>query len=232
MAKKTITNSKNEDCYNMITNQLAQYYAVNADQYDQVYAQEARFDDLDDLQEMIAELLEGHKVLELACGTAYWTELIADVAESVHATDIVPEMLALAETRGLDEDVVTFGPLDAFDLPESNGQYTAVFAAGWWSHVKREDQDKYLKQLRAKFGKDTLLVLLDDSYVDGASMVIARTDAEGNTYQILTADDGQRYEIMKNYPTDSALRKKLVPHGREIRIERLEYYYLLSCRLK
>ena len=34
----------------MITNQLTQYYAVNADNYDQVYAQEERYDDLDDLQ--------------------------------------------------------------------------------------------------------------------------------------------------------------------------------------
>lgn len=216
----------------MISNQLAQYYAVNADHYDQVYAQEARFDDLDDLQEMIAELLEGHTVLELACGTGYWTELIADVAASVHATDLVPEMLALARTRALDQEIVTYGQLDAFAPPDSVGQYTAVFAAGWWSHVKREDQEKYLKQLRAKFGKDVLLVLLDESYVDGDSTVIARTDLEGNTYQIRTADDGQRYEVLKNYPTDSALRKKLTPAAREIRVERLEYYYLLSCRLK
>jgi SAM-dependent methyltransferase len=216
----------------MITHQLAQYYAVNADNYDQVYADEARFDDLDDLQEMIAELLEGHTVLELACGTGYWTELIADVAASVHATDVVPEMLALARTRELDDEVVSFGELDALNLPDSVGQYTAVFAAGWWCHVRREDQDKYLKQLRAKFGKDVLLVLLDSSYVDGSTTVIARTDAEGNTYQILTADDGQRYEVMNNYPKDSALRKRLAPHGREIRVERLEYYYLLSCRLK
>jgi SAM-dependent methyltransferase len=216
----------------MITNQLAQYYAVNADNYDQVYAQEQRFDDLDDLQEMIAELLDGHKVLELACGTAYWTDLIADVALSVHATDLVPEMLALAETRGLDPDVVTFSQMDAFELPDTVGQYTAVFAAGWWSHVKREDQEKYLKMLRAKLGKDVLLVLLDSSYVDGVSTVFARTDLEGNTFQIRTADDGQRYEVMKNYPTDSALRKKLATAAREIRVERLEYYYLLSCRLK
>lgn len=217
----------------MITNQLAQFYAVNADNYDQVYAQEERFDDLDDLQEMVAELFQGHKVLELACGTAYWTDLIAEVAESVHATDLLPEMIELAETRGLDEDVVTFGVMDAFNLPDGlEGQYTAVFAAGLWAHVKREDQEKYLKTLRAKLGKDVLLVLLDESYVDGNSMVFARTDAEGNTFQILTADDGQRYEIMKNYLTDSTLRKRFATAARQIRVERLEYYYLLSCRLK
>jgi ubiquinone/menaquinone biosynthesis C-methylase UbiE len=218
----------------MITNQLTQYYAVNADNYDQVYAQEQRFDDLDDLQEMIAELLEGHTVLELACGTGYWTELIADVATSVTATDLVPEMLALARTRELDHDIVSFEQMDALNLPDSiaEGGYTAVFAAGWWSHIMREDQEKYLKQLRAKLGKDVLLVLLDNSFVDGVSTVFARTDLQGNTFQFRTADDGQRYEVLKNYPSDSALRKKLATAAREIRVERLEFYYLLSCRLK
>jgi len=216
----------------MISNQLAQYYAVNADNYDQVYALEETFDDLDDLQEMIAELLDGHKVLELACGTAYWTELIADVAESVHATDLLPEMIALAETRGLDEDIVSFEVMDAMHLPQAEGEYTAVFAAGWWSHVKREEQDKYLKQLRAKLGKDILLVLLDVCYVDNFTTPIARTDAEGNTYQIVPGDDGERYEVLRNYPKDSALRKRFASHGRELRIERLEHYFLLSCRLK
>jgi len=216
----------------MITNQLTQYYAVNADHYDQVYANEERFDDLDDLQEMVAELFTGHKVLELGCGTAYWTDLIAETAESVYATDILQEMIDLAETRGLDEDIVTFGVMDAFDLPEGlQGQYTAVFIGNLWRHVRREQQEKYLKTLRAKLGKDILLVVLDESQIDG-EVVIARTDADGNTYQIVTADDGERYEIMTNYLTDSTLRKRFADHARQIKIERMEHYFLLSCRLK
>lgn len=216
----------------MITNQLTQYYAVNADNYDQVYAQEERFDDLDDLQELIAELFDGHKVLELGCGTAYWTDLISEVAESVYATDISQEMLDLAETRGLDEDIVTFGRMDAFELPDGmQGEYSAVFIGNLWRHVRREEQEKFLKTLRAKLGKDVLLVVLDESAIEGQS-VIARTDADGNTYQFVTADDGQRYEIMFNYLTDSTLRKRFADHARQIKIARLQYYFLLSCRLK
>ena len=37
---------------------------------------------------------------------------------------------------------------------------------------------------------------------------------------------------MKNYLTDSTLRKRFAASARQIRVERLEYYYLLSCRLK
>jgi hypothetical protein len=69
-------------------------------------------------------------------------------------------------------------------------------------------------------------------YVEGSSDTVARTDLEGNTYQIRIAPDGERYEIPKTYPSDSALRKKLASSVREIRIVRLEYYWMLSCRLK
>ena len=141
-------------------------------------------------------------------------------------------MLALAQARGL-PDNVTFAKLDAFNLPDDVlGKFTAVFAGFWWSHVKREDQDKYLKQLRNKLGKDILLVLIDNSYVDGSSTVIARTDLLGNTHQFRTTEAGERYEVLKNFPSDSHLRKKFAHSAREIRMKRLEYYWLLSCRLK
>jgi ubiquinone/menaquinone biosynthesis C-methylase UbiE len=218
----------------MITDQLVQYYAHSANDYERVYAKPERQDDLEALHEKVAELLSGHKVLEIACGTGYWTDTIATTAASVLATDINEDMLALARARGLDAGKVQFSLADAFDLPAAvtDGAYTACFAGFWWSHVKREDQERFLTQLRNKLGKDVVLVLIDNTYVDGSSTVIARTDAEGNTYQIRRTADGTRYEVLKNFPSDSTLRKKMASSVREIRIVRLEYYWLLSCRLK
>lgn len=218
----------------LITEQLVEYYAASADTYESVYDKEERQDDLEELHERLADMLAGHKVLEIACGSGYWTETIAATAASVFATDINPPMLALAAARELPAEQVQFSIADAFDLPAAvvGAGYTACFAGFWWSHVKREDQERFLAQLRAKLGKDLLLVLIDNSYVDGSSTVIARTDLEGNTYQIRTTADGRRYEVLKNFPTDSTLRKKFAGATREIRIVRLEYYWLLRCRLK
>ncbi|MRV74244.1 methyltransferase domain-containing protein [Duganella sp. FT92W] len=214
-------------------NTLEQYYAHCAASYDAVYEQEDRQDDLETLQEAVAELMQGHKVLELACGTGYWTEYISIAAESVTAIDCSPEMLALAAKRDVDTDVVTFAQGDARTLADiPAGPYTACFAAGWWSHIGRAEQDKYLALLRSKLGKDALLVLLDSNQVEGVTVPIARTDADGNTYQFRTAPDGERFEIMKNYPTDSWLRKRLSNAAREVRTERLKYYWLATCRLK
>ncbi|QGZ41856.1 methyltransferase family protein [Pseudoduganella flava] len=210
---------------------LAQYYALNAGAIESVYDKPERQADLAALRTKLPELLRGHKVLEIACGTGYWTRLIAATAASVHATDVNDEAVALARAHATAGNV-TFAKADAFDLPACAGEYTAVFAGFWWSHVKREEQERFLAQLRAKLGKDVLLVLLDNCYVDGSSTAIARTDAEGNTYQIRTLASGERFEIVKNFPADSYLRKKLATAVREIRIERLPYYWLLTCRLK
>jgi protein-L-isoaspartate O-methyltransferase len=216
----------------MISEQSAQFYAKTASNHDRVYDRAERQDDLAAMRGHLAEVLRGHTVLELACGTGYWTRTIAEVADRVVATDINPEMIAMAALRKMPADKVSLRVADAYDLPADIGDFTAVFIGFWWSHVKREQQEKFLAQLKAKIGKDILVVLLDDVYVEGMSETVARTDIEGNTYQIRTAPDGERYEIPKTYPSDSALRKKLASSVREIRIVRLEHFWLLSCRLK
>ena len=219
----------------MITNHPEQFYAKSAPIHDDIYDEEERQEDLEELREFVAYACKGHRVLELACGTGYWTEVIAETAEHVVAIDINPPMIALAEERGLPDDKVTLRVADAWQLPADlaqAGPFSAVFIGFWWSHVAREEQERFLKQLRAVVGKDALLVVADDDYVDGISEPVARTDAAGNTYQVRQAPDGEYYEILKNYLSDSALRKKLASTVREIKIERWEFYFLLTCRLK
>lgn len=215
----------------MIKNEMATYYAKRAEHYEEIYQRPEREDDLLMLQVRVQELLEGHDVLELACGTGFWTERIAATAKSVLATDINPEMIALATARHLPADVVRFAVADAFQF-ELERPCSACFLGFWWSHVGRQAQAHYLTLLREKLGENTLLVMLDNSYVEGSSTSIARTDADGNTYQIRALPNGERYEVMKNFPTDSGLRKKLAPVTRELRIVRLAHFWLLSCRLK
>jgi len=216
----------------MITDQSAQFYAKSASNHDRVYDHPERQHDLATMRARVADVLAGHTVLELACGTGYWTRILAQVAEHVVATDINPEMIAMAALRKLPADKVTLRVADANALPADLGDFTAVFIGFWWSHIKREEQLKFLARLKTQFGKDLLIVLLDETYVEGVSSTVARTDLEGNTFHIRVAPDGQRYEIPTTYPSDSSLRKKLAPAAREIRLVRLEHYWLLSCRLK
>ena len=178
----------------------------NKDQVQDPHAQ-ARAQELGQMRAELARLTAGHKVLELGCGSGGSGEAMVPGATCVVAT----------------------GPAD---LPEQLGGFGAVFMGFGWSRLLRDEQEPFLKQLRARVGKDVLLVLLDDAYVEGSSPTIARTDAHGNTYHVVSTPEGAQAELPKCYPTDSTLRKRLANTVREIKIQRGEYYWLLSCRLK
>jgi ubiquinone/menaquinone biosynthesis C-methylase UbiE len=214
----------------MSNKQVIEYFAQSAAVIEAVYEAPERQEELAELRTRIQELLRGHVVLELGCGAGFWTLALAQVCDTVLATDANPGLIALARERELPADKVSWNVVDALDLPLDLGEFTAVFVGFLWSHLLRDEQDHLLAQLRKRVGKDVLLVLVDDEQQEDES--VARTDMQGNTYQILTTPGGERFELPKNYPSDSALKKRLAPALREIRIERSEHYWMATGRLK
>lgn len=210
---------------------MVAYYTKRAATFEDVYDKPECQSDLAQLQEAVCDALREHHVLEIACGTGYWTERIAACAASVLATDVSADIIRYAQAKDIPEGKVRFAVADAYTL-DMQGNFDACFAGFWWSHVKREDQGKFLTGLRKVLQKDGLLVMIDNAFVEDGTIPVARTDHEGNTYQIRTVPDGERFEVVKNYPTDSALRKKIGPYAKDIRIQRLTHYWMLTCRLK
>ena len=226
----------------MDKNPVIAYYDSIAAHYDNAAAEVAdeQLEDLDEAREQISTLLTGHRILELGCGSGAWTEVLAETAESIVATDASAAMLELAQMHGEDLDNVEYRLMDALALPDDLGtgdengenKFTAVFLGGLWAHLTRKQQDDLLQSLKKRLGKDVLLVLFDDNYVEGESAVTVRTDLLGNTHEFQLDADGKQHELVKNYPTDSALRKRVGVAGREIRVARWEFYWVLTCRLK
>jgi ubiquinone/menaquinone biosynthesis C-methylase UbiE len=216
----------------MSNQNLAKYYALLGEAVEDKYLEPDMDEDIDDMSIHLGNVLAGHTVLELGCGTGFWTEVAAESAASVLAVDINANLVDIARERGMPEGKVSFRVADALDLPEDIGKFSAVLVSFLWSHLTKGEQEKLLATLKKRLGKDVLLVILDDSFVEGFSETIARTDAEGTTYEILTAPEGERFEVPKSYQSDSALRKRLGNVGKEIKIERIEFFWILTCRLK
>ena len=87
---------------------LAAYYAQRAAEYERIYAKPERQADLAALKAQIGKLVAGKRVLELACGTGYWTEVIAASAAQVTALDVNEEVLRIARTKSYLEGKVSF----------------------------------------------------------------------------------------------------------------------------
>lgn len=208
---------------------LQAYYAARANEYERMYAKPERQADLRRLETVIPELFSARTVLEIACGTGYWTQHLVRSAKSVLATDLTPETLAVARAKDLPADKVGFATADAFALAPGLGRFDAAFAGFWWSHLKRAECDRFLDSLRARLAPGAIVAFLDNRYVEGSSTPIAQRDPEGNTWQRRPLDDGSEHLVLKNFPTEAELRAQTRGFGRNARYVALDYYWLFSC---
>jgi demethylmenaquinone methyltransferase/2-methoxy-6-polyprenyl-1,4-benzoquinol methylase len=212
--------------------ELVEYYAKRAREYERVYEKPERQSDLARLHEIVPALLAGRHVLEIACGTGYWTAPIAFVAHSITAVDLAAETLLVARTKPVPVDRVRFLQGDAFALDSLSGVFDAAFAGFWWSHIRLEDQDAFLNGLHRRLAPGSRIVLVDNQYVPGSNHPITRTDAAGNTFQERSLASGERHEVLKNFPSVSALRTALVSAGGcDVDVRSLEYYWIASYSL-
>jgi SAM-dependent methyltransferase len=210
---------------------IGEYYRERAPEYDEVYAKPERQADLAELKRLIPPLVAGRRVLEIAAGTGYWTQVIAPVAASVTATDLNPETLAVAAARDFGPARPRLVTADAYRLAAVAGEFDLVFCGFWWSHVARADVGRFLAGVAARAEPGARLVLADNRYVPGSNHPITRTGPDGDTFQLRRLRDGREYEVLKNFPARQQLAADLRPCATGLRYRELAYYWLASCEL-
>jgi SAM-dependent methyltransferase len=214
------------------TPHLEKYYSKRAAEYERIYDRPERQRELAWLRERVPQVLRGRTVLEVACGTGYWTQHIARAAKHVYAGDINESVLEIAREKAYPKGRVTFARSDAVTLERAPAGCDAAFAGFWWSHVKKSGVERFVAALSAKLAPGAVVAILDNTWAHGSSTPISRTDAEGNTYQMRTLANGERFEVLKNYPTNEELASAVRPVAREAHLETLAYYWMLVFTLK
>lgn len=205
------------------------YYRARAGEYDQVYDKPERQADLAGLRAWLAGVLTGHRVLEVAAGTGYWTAAYAGRAASVLATDVNAATLQVARGRQDWPATVGFAQADAFDLTAMDGSFDAAFAGFFWSHIPLNRLGAFLSGLAGRLERPATLAFIDNRYVEGSSQPVSRADADGNTYQQRLAG-GTSWEVIKNFPAAARIRARLAGLG-HVTISELTYYWTAVCTL-
>ncbi len=211
---------------------MAQYYAKRASEYEQIYDKPERQHELEWLRHRVPEIFRGRTVLEIACGTGYWTQFIAREAARVYACDINEAVLEIAREKPIPPGRVSFFKADAIELEGAPGGCDAAFAGFWWSHVKKADIARFVTNLAARLAPGSVVAVLDNRFAEGSSTPISRRDAEGNTYQLRRLASGEEHEVLKNFPTADELADAVRPVARAAHLETLTYYWLLVFTLK
>lgn len=204
---------------------VADYYSKRAAEYDRIYQRPERQEDLRRLEDLVARWVKGRNVLELACGTGYWTQVMARAARSIVATDLNDTVLEIAGRRDYGRTPVRFRYADAWNLGDVPGVFDTVFAGFWLSHLKRARIREFLEAMDERLGSGGRVVVLDNRYVEGSSTPVSRTDEDGNTYQLRSLEDGRTFEVLKNFFPKRELMHVLDAPSRFVEVRDLDYYW-------
>lgn len=211
---------------------LGSYYDRRAAEYELIYDKPERQAELAWLRDRVPRVFRGRTVLEVACGTGYWTQFIAREAKRVYACDINDSVLDIAREKPIAAGKAAFFKADAVALDGVPDGCNAAFAGFWWSHVKKSELALFVKNLSLRLEPGATVAILDNSFAAGSSTAITRTDNEGNTYQMRKLASGESFEVLKNFPSALELTEAVRPVAREAHLESLTYYWLLVFTLK
>lgn len=203
----------------LIADQIA-YYRARAGEYDRSMLELGRYLSMGgrvagrpgdaDGQEVATLLaaLEGMRpfetVLELACGTGWWTQWLAHRAEQVTAVDAAPEMLALnrervkrPNVRYILADVFSWTPDRRFDL---------VFFAFWLSHIPRDRFAAFWQLVADALAPGGRVFFIDELDTPQARGLETRLDEDAVLRQL---EDGRQFRAVKVFYEPSELEAML-----------------------
>ncbi len=206
---------------------LSTYYRRRASEYDEVYEKPERQGDIATINRVVRDFAAARQVLEVAAGTGFWTLPASETANSILATDLVEETLAIARGRPYSSPV-TLAVCDAFTLDEITGTLNAGLACFWLSHLSRPEMERFAIHLAARLEPGSHVLFVDNRYVEGSNWPITRTDADGNTYQRRRLLNGDTFEVLKNFPNAYELRALGRAIGDAVEVTELTYYWALT----
>lgn len=83
---------------------IIKYYRERAKEYEQIYEwrDPNRKKEQDNLVEEVKESLRGKRVLDIGCGSGYWTKIYSEVAEHIVSIDINQSVLETLRVKNMD----------------------------------------------------------------------------------------------------------------------------------
>jgi ubiquinone/menaquinone biosynthesis C-methylase UbiE len=206
---------------------LRRYYDEQANVYDDMYRRNDRAwrKELETLANAMTKTLSRRKVLEVACGTGFWTEIVAKVAKHVVAVDISEKMLEIARKRKIRSSNVEYLYGNAYELAKVPGDFNAGLANFWFSHISKTRIDEFLNGFHEKVGKAAVVFMCDNVYVPGIGGRLIKRPGKIDTFKLRKSSKGSSYEVLKNYYNRDELRRLLSPKASDLRIHQGQYFW-------
>jgi SAM-dependent methyltransferase len=210
------------------------YYSERAKEYEKVYFRDDPIRQQEQLmiRYKLESIFRGKNVLEVACGTGFWTQFGAEVAKHITAIDFSNEVLNIAREKNYSKNNVQFTQGDAYQLSDIAGNFEGGYANFWFSHIPKNKITDFLMQLHERLGKDSAVFITDNIYMNSIGGTLVKKDSDENTYKIRTLENGMQHEILKNYYDKKELDEIFSPYSNNLEIHIGQCFWWLSYTIK
>ncbi len=179
---------------------LGEYYRKRAEEYEEIYHREdpIRQHEQDLITYSMQEALKDRDVLEVACGTGYWTQFLSETARSITATDIESKVMELARYKQY-TCPISFELADAYHFPYDVQSFSGGLANMWFSHIPRKKLDAFLMNFHRVLKPHAHVFMCDNVFIPGIGGELITKEGDENTYKERKLKDGGTHLILKNY---------------------------------
>ncbi len=219
----------------LVLAEQAEYYRQRAGEYEDWWFRRGRYDhgreanerwfaEAREVRAALTPQIPAGEVLELACGTGLWTELLAEHAGSVTAMDASPEVISIARDKVPAENV-EWVEQDLFEW-EPRGVHDMCLFAFWLSHVPAERMTEFLARVARSLAPGGVMYVIDSARSESAS---ARDhELQPREEQIMTRRlaDGREYQIVKHWFDAASLQAMLEQAGWRAEIGSTAEYFV------
>ncbi|HET7563481.1 MAG TPA: class I SAM-dependent methyltransferase [Gemmatimonadaceae bacterium] len=220
-----------------ILEQQIAYYRARAHEYDQWFLRQGRYDRgpewnrqwLSEVQELRAHLDRFRptgRVLELACGTGWWTEQLLRHADCVTAVDASLEVLALNRAR-VGAERVRFIQEDLFQWQPSE-QYDVIFFSFWLSHVPPERFESFWQLVRSALAPDGRVLFIDSLRTETSTAMDHRLPDAHDVTAVRRLNDEREFRIYKVFYQPEQLAARLRTLGWQVDVTTTANYFLVG----
>jgi SAM-dependent methyltransferase len=194
---------------------MAGYYAIRADEYDLTsgYMRPGNRA-VEGLKARYQAAFKDENVLEVACGTGYWTAVVAATARSIVATDYNSVLVEKVQEKLAAFPNVRCQVANAYSLHGVTGHFTGAFAQFWWSHIPKASVRSFLTTLHSRLQPNARVMFTDSLPYewDGGRWI----DEAGDVQEERILRSGERHAVIKNFPTRSDIEAALAGIARDV----------------
>ena len=218
----------------LLASQLA-YYRARASEYDAWFLRQGRYDrgevhrkkwfaEVRVLAKALEDFAPRGDILELACGTGWWTEQLVRYGDSLTAVDASPEVIAvnrarlpLAEIEYVQADLFNWQPERRFDT---------VFFSFWLSHVPPERFAGFWATVKACPNPGGRVFFIDSSPAPEGTAEDHVLNSPNATTVKRRLDGGRIFDIVKVFYGPEKLGNDLAALGWQSSVRQTETFFV------